>query len=87
MFRNRTFKILSNLILLVALFTGQVAAAPNNSTNKVKGFPSLTFTNCAAQAQIPAAECDALVAHITIQTARVVTQVGYKQIRLAVGMG
>ena len=31
MFRNRTFKVLSNLILLVVFCTGQVAAAPNNS--------------------------------------------------------
>lgn len=31
MFRNRTFKILSNLFLLVILSAGQVAAAPNNT--------------------------------------------------------
>jgi len=31
MFRNRTFKVLSNLILLVIFCTGQVAAAPNSN--------------------------------------------------------
>ena len=70
MFRNRTFKVLGNLILLVFFCTGQVAAAPNYSVNGLKRNSSsnssnkslAAFTNCAAQTQIPAAECDALVA-------------------------
>ncbi|NOT06060.1 MAG: S8 family serine peptidase, partial [Anaerolineales bacterium] len=34
MFRNRIFKVLSNLILLLVFCTGQVAAAPNNKANE-----------------------------------------------------
>ncbi|MDO9303268.1 MAG: hypothetical protein Q7T89_17900 [Anaerolineales bacterium] len=33
MFRNRTFKVLSNLILLMVLCTGQVSAVPSNTEN------------------------------------------------------
>ena len=36
MFRNRTFKVLGNLILLAIFCTGQVSAAPNNKVNEVK---------------------------------------------------
>ncbi len=36
MFRNRTFKVLSNLILLAAFCTGQVSAASGNSANQVE---------------------------------------------------
>ena len=61
MFRDRTFKVLSYLFLVV-LCAGQVAAAPSNNANKAEIYSSLTFTNCAAQTQIPEAECDTLVA-------------------------
>ena len=53
MFRNRTFKFLSYLILLVVLCAGQVAAAPGNNANKVEKYSSSPFINCAAQTQIP----------------------------------
>jgi hypothetical protein len=35
MIHNRALKVLSNLVLLVVFCTGQAAAAPNNSVNKV----------------------------------------------------
>lgn len=40
MFRNRIFKVLSFLVLLMVLCTGQVAAAPSNSTDEVTSLNS-----------------------------------------------
>jgi murein DD-endopeptidase MepM/ murein hydrolase activator NlpD len=40
MFHKRTFKVLSNLILLAVLCTGQVAAAPNSNADEVVSFLS-----------------------------------------------
>ena len=54
MFRNRIFKVLSNLILLAVFCTGQVAAAPNNSSNKLEELSSLNLDGMQKNEAIPA---------------------------------